>query len=198
MCVDCKALNKITVKNKYSVPLIQDLFDRLSIATYFTKLDLRSGYWQVRIAEGDEPKTTCVTQYGSFEFLVMPKGITNALATFYNLMNDIFYDYIDRFIVAYLDDIVVYSESFVDHLCHLRQVLSRLKKNSLFVKKEKCKFACKDILFLGQRISLGKIMMDEGKVKTIRDWPPPKSVPELRSFLGLDNYYWKFIVAYAK
>ena len=115
MCVDYKALNNITMKNKYPVPLIQDLFDRLSRAGS----TLHSGYWQVRIAEMDEPKTTSVTRYSSFEFLVMPFGLTNALVTFCNLMNDVFYDYIDRFVV-YLDDIVVYSESLVDHLYHLR------------------------------------------------------------------------------
>jgi hypothetical protein len=198
MCIDYRALNKVTVKNKYPVPLIQDLFDRLCKAAYFSKLDLRSGYWQVRIAEGDEPKTTCVTRYGSFEFLVMPFGLTNAPATFCNLMNNVFHDYIDKFVVVYLDDIVVYSESFDDHLCHLRLVLSRLRENSLYVKEEKCDFARKDILFLGHRISLGKILMDDGKVKAIHDWPPPKTVSELRSFLGLANYYRKFIAAYAK
>jgi hypothetical protein len=198
MCVDYRALNKITVKNKYSVLLIQDLFDRLSRAAYFSKLDLRSGYWQVHIAEGDEPKMTCVTRYGSFEFLVMPFTLTNAPTTFCNFMNNVFYDYIDRFVVVYLDDIVVYSESLVDHLCHLRQLLSRLRENSFFVKKKKCVFACKEIPFLGHKISLGKIMMDEGKVKAIRDWLPPKSMPKLWSFLGLANYYQKFIAAYAK
>ncbi|XP_059437724.1 uncharacterized protein LOC132170646 [Corylus avellana] len=198
MCVDYRALNKVTVKNKYPVPLIQDLFDRLSRASYYTKLDLRSGYWQVRIAEGDEPKTTCVTRYGSFEFLVMPFGLTNAPATFCNLMNDVFYDYIDKFVVVYLDDIVVYSESFVNHLSHLRLVLTRLRENSLYVKKEKCEFARREILFLGHKISAGKILMDEGKVKAIQDWSPPKTVSGLRSFLGLANYYRKFIAAYSK
>ena len=118
MCVDYRALTKVTVKNKYLVPLIQDLFDRLSKAVYFTKLDLRLGYWQVRIAKGDEPKTTCVTQYVSYEFLVMPFGLTNAPTTFYNLMNDVFYKYVDRFVVVYFDDIVIYSESLEDHLEH--------------------------------------------------------------------------------
>ena len=107
MCVDYKALKKVTVKNKNPIPLIQDLFEKLNKAVYFTKLDLRSSYWQVRIAEGDEPKTTCVTRYGSYEFLVMPFGLTNALAMFCNLMNGVFYDYVDRFIVVYLDDIVI-------------------------------------------------------------------------------------------
>jgi hypothetical protein len=141
MCVDYRALNKVTVRNKYPVPLIQDLLDRLCKAFHFTKLGLRSGYWKVRVAERDEPKTTYVTRYGSFEFLVMPFGLTNAPATFCNLMNNVLYNYIDRFVVVYLDNIVVYSESFEDRLNHLRLVLSRLRENSLFAKKEKCKFA---------------------------------------------------------
>ena len=111
MCVDYRAVNNVTIKNKYPVPNVTELFDRLTRARYFTKLDLRSGYWQVRIAAGDESKTTCVTRYGSFEFLVMPFGLTNAPATFCNLMNDVLYDYLDKFVVVYLDDIVIYSES---------------------------------------------------------------------------------------
>ena len=126
------------VKNKYPVPLIQDLFDKLRKATYFTKLDLRSGYWQVRIAKGDEPKTTCVTRYGSYEFLDMPFGLTNALATFCNLMNGVFYEFVDCFVVVYLDDIVIYSESLEDRLEHLSNVLSKLREHQLYVKKEKC------------------------------------------------------------
>ena len=111
MCVDYRALNKVTIKNKYLIPLAAELFDRLSKASYFTKLDLRLGYWQVRIAAGDEEKTTCVTRYGSYEFLVMPFGLTNAPATFCNLMNDVLFDYMDAFVVVYLDDIVVYSKT---------------------------------------------------------------------------------------
>ena len=141
ICVDYRALNKVTVKNKYPIPLIQDLFDKLCKDTYFTKLDLRSGYWQVRIAEGDEPKTTCVTWYGSYEFLVMPFGLTNSPATFCNLMNDVFYEFVDHFIVIYLDDIVIYSESLEDHSEHLGKVLSKLREHQLYVKKEKCEFA---------------------------------------------------------
>ncbi|RWR91972.1 hypothetical protein CKAN_02116000 [Cinnamomum micranthum f. kanehirae] len=127
MCVDYHALNKITVKNKYHVPLVADLFDRLSKVMIFSKSDLRSGYWQVRIAEGDEPKTVCVTRYGSFEFYVMSFGLTNAPATFCTLMNNVFRDYIDRFVVVYLDGIVVYSNSLDEHLDHLRKVLSTLR-----------------------------------------------------------------------
>ena len=137
-CVDYRALNKVTIKNKYLIPLAAELFDQLSKVEYFTKLDLRSGYWQVRVAEGDEAKTTCVTLYGSFEFLVMPFGLINAPATFCNLMNDVLFDFLDSFVVVYLDDIVIYSPTLEDHVVHLEMVLDRLRQNKLYVKKEKC------------------------------------------------------------
>ena len=127
MCVDYRALNKVTIKNKYPIPLAAELFDRLSKAEYFTKLNLRSGYWQVRVAEGDEAKTTCVTRYGSFEFLVMLFGLTNAPATFCNLMNDVLFDFLDSFVVVYLDDILIYSPTLEDHVVHLEMVLDRLR-----------------------------------------------------------------------
>ena len=198
MCVDYRALNKVTVKNKYPIPNASDLFDRLSRASYFTKLDLRAGYWQVRIAEGDEAKTACVTRYGSYEFLVMPFGLTNAPATFCNLMNDVLYEFLDSFVVVYLDDIVIYSESLDAHLGHLRQVFSRLREHQLYVKKEKCEFCRQEVMFLGHWISKGRIRMDERKVKAIVDWPAPSKVPDLRSFLGLANYYRRFIKGYSK
>ena len=140
MCVDYWALNKVTIK-KSLIPLAVELFDRLSKAEYLTKLDLRSGYWQVRVAEGDEAKTTYVTRYGSFEFLVMPFGLTNAPATFCNLMNDVLFDFLDSFVVVYLDNIVIYSPTLEDHVVHLEKVLDRLRQNQLYVKKEKCEFA---------------------------------------------------------
>ena len=198
MCVDYRALNKVTIKNKYPIPNAADLFDRLSKASYFTKLDLRSGYWQVRIAAGDEGKTTCVTRYGSYEFLVMPFGLTNAPATFCNLMNDVLYEFLDQFVVVYLDDIVVYSETLVDHVNHLRKVFSKLREYKLYVKKEKCEFCRQEVKFLGHWVSKGQIRMDEKKIKAILDWTPPKKVSELRSFLGLANYYRKFIKGYSK
>ncbi|RVW34437.1 RNA-directed DNA polymerase-like [Vitis vinifera] len=135
MCIDYRALNKVTVKNKYPIPLIADLFDQLGRARYFTKLDLRSGYYQVRIAEGDEPKTTCVTRYGSYEFLVMPFGLTNAPATFCTLMNKIFHPYLDKFVVVYLDDIVIYSNTLKEHVEHLRKVFKILRQNELYVRR---------------------------------------------------------------
>ena len=138
--MDYRALNKVTMKNKHPILNIADLFDRLSTVAYFTKLDLRSEYWQVRIADGDESKTACVIRYGSYEFLVMPFSLTNAPATFCNLMNDVLYGFFDDFIIMYLDDIVVYSQTLGEHIEHLRLVFSKLRKNFLYVKKEKCEF----------------------------------------------------------
>lgn len=198
MCIDYRALNKVTIKNKYPIPNVLDLFDKLSRARYFTKIDLRSGYWQVRIAEGDEAKTTCVTRYGSYEFLVMPFGLTNAPATFCNLMNDVLFEYLDRFVVVYLDDIVVYSESLEDHLMHLTDVFSRLREYELYVKKEKCEFCRDQITFLGHVIGRGKVHMDKKKVQAIVDWSAPTKESELRSFLGLTNYYRRFIMGYSR
>ena len=198
MCIDYRALNKLTVKNKYPIPLIADLFDQLGNARWFTKLDLRSGYYQVRIAEGDEPKTACVTRYGSYEFLVMPFGLTNAPATFCTLMNKVLHPFLDRFVVVYLDDIVVYSESLEEHIEHLRQVFEVLRQNELFVKREKCSFAQKEVPFLGHIIGGGVIRMDRDKIRAIEEWKPPTKVTELRSLLGLANYYRRFVEGYSK
>ncbi|KAL4013262.1 hypothetical protein IC575_025424 [Cucumis melo] len=198
LCIDYRALNKLTSRNKYPLSIITDLFDRLHGVKYFSKLDLRSGYYQVRIAEGDEPKTTCVTRYGAFEFLVMPFGLTNAPATFCTLMNQVFHEYLDKFVVVYLDDIVVYSTTMEEHRDHLQKVFQKLKENQLYVKREKCSFAQERINFLGHVIECGRIGMEEGKIAAIRDWAMPKSVSELRSFLGLANYYRRFIEGFSK
>lgn len=190
-------MNKVTIKNKYPIPLIADLFDQLGQAKYFTKLDLRSGYYQVRIAEGDEAKTACVTRYGAYEFLVMPFGLTNAPATFCTLMNRIFQPYLDKFVVVYLDDIVIYSDTLEEHVEHLRTVFKVLQDNELYVKKSKCSFAQPEVDFLGHKIRDGKLIMDKGKVQAIAEWEPPTKVTELRSFLGLVNYYRRFIKSYS-
>ena len=168
MCVDYRALNMVTIKNKYPIPNALDLFDKLTRARYYTKIDLRSGYWQVRVAPGDESKTTCVTRY-AFEFLVMPFGLTNAPATFCKLMNDVLYEFLDRFVVVYLDDIVVYSESWEDHLVHLQAVFGKLRENKLYAKKEKCEFCREEITFLSHIISQGNIKMDGKKVQAVVD-----------------------------
>lgn len=197
LCIDYRALNKVTIKNKYPIPLVEDLFDQLGGAKYFTKLDLRSGYYQVRIAEGDEEKTTCVTRYGAYEFLVMPFGLTNAPATFCTLMNKLFHPYLDRFVVVYLDDIVVYSNTLEEHKEHLRIVFQVLRDNQLFVKREKCSFAKEEVHFLGHWIGQGQLHMNHGKIRAICEWEAPTTVSELRSFLGLVNYYRRFIAGYS-
>ncbi|CAN6567559.1 unnamed protein product [Malus baccata var. baccata] len=197
LCIDYRALNKITIKNKYPLPLIADLFDQLGEARYFTKLDLRSGYYQVRIAPGDESKTAMVTRYGSFEYKVMPFGLTNAPATFCTLMNKVFHPYLDKFVVVYIDDIVVYSKTLEEHVEHLRIVFKTFREHELYVKKEKCSFATKEVEFLGHKIKEGKLMMEKGKIKAIQEWEPPTKVPTLRSFLGLANYYRRFIKGYS-
>jgi hypothetical protein len=150
MCVDYKALNKATVKNQYPLPRINDLFDRLSGAKVFSRIDLRSGYYQIRIVEGDEEKIACRTRYGSYEFLVMPFGLTNAPATFCTLMNDIFREWLDDFVVVYIDDILIYSGSLEEYAEHLRKVFQRLRENKLYAKLEKCEFGVTEVDFLGQ------------------------------------------------
>lgn len=140
------------MKNKYPIPLIADLFDQLGVTRYFTKLDLRSGYYQVRITEGDEAKTACMTSYGSYEFLVIPFSLTNAPVTFFTLMSKVLVPYLDKFVVMYLDGIVVYSKTLEEHADNLRQVLKTLKENRLFVKKEKCSFVQEEVIFFGHII----------------------------------------------
>ena len=139
-------------------------------------MDLRKGYYQVRIAEGDEPKTACVTRYGAFERFVMPFGLTNAPATFCTLMNEILHPYLDQYLVVYLDDIVVYSSTLQEHVEHLKKVFKVLRENQLYVKREKCEFAQPKIHFLGHVISQGELCMDEAKVKAIQDWEAPMKV----------------------
>ncbi|KAL0408150.1 UNVERIFIED_CONTAM: Retrovirus-related Pol polyprotein from transposon opus [Sesamum radiatum] len=184
--------------NKYPIPLVADCFDRLSQAKYFTKIDLRSGYWQVRIKEGDEVNTTVVTRYGAFEFLVMPFGLTNAPATFCTLMNQVLHGFLDEFVVVYLDDIVIYSQTLAEHVEHLRRVLARLREYELYAKVSKCSFAQETISFLGYIVERGRIRMDPKKVQAIKEWQPPSDVHDLHSFLGLANYYRHFVKDYSK
>jgi hypothetical protein len=198
MCVDYKALNKVTVKNRYPLLWIDDLFDRLSGAKVFSRIDLRSGYYQIQIAEGDEEKIVCCTRYGSYEFVVMPFGLTDAPATFCTFMNDIFREWLGDFVVVYIDDILIYSASLEEHAEHLRKVFQRLRENKLYAKLEKCEFRVTKVDFLGHRITQEGLKMDDHKVKAILDWEPPKSVPALKSFLGLASYYRKFIKNFVK
>jgi hypothetical protein len=182
MCVDYRAVNKATVKNHYPLPRIDDLFDRLSGTKVFSRIDLRSRYYQIRIVEGDEEKTACRTRYSSYEFMMMPFGLTNVPATFCTLINDIFREWLDNFVVVYIDDILIYSGSLEEHAEHLRKVFQRLRENKLYAKLEKCEFGVTEVEFLGHRIIQEGLKMDDHKVNVIVDWEPPKSVSALRSF----------------
>jgi len=167
MCVVYRTFNKATMKNQYPLSRIDDLFDRLSGAKVFSRIDLRSGYYQIRIAEGDEEKIACRTRYGSYEFLVMPFRLTNAPATFCIFMNDIFREWLDNFVVVYIDDILIYSGSLEEHAEHLQKVFQRLRENKLYAKLEKCEFGVTEVDFLGHRITQEGLKMDDHKVKAI-------------------------------
>jgi hypothetical protein len=193
MCVDYRALNKITIKNKYPLPHISELFDQTQGAQYYSKIDLRSGYHQVRIVEEDISKTAFRTRYGHFEFLVLPFGLTNAPATFMHLMQTIFRPFLDDFVIVFLDDILIYSKTLEEHKKHIEQVLELLRVNKLYAKKSKCEFFKLSIEFLGHTLSASGKGMQEDKVKAIREWPVPKTAGEVRSFLGLAGWYQEFV-----
>ena len=179
LCVDYRALNKITIKNRYPLLRIDELLDKLVNAKYFTKIDLRSGYHQIRIKKEDTQKTAFRTRYGHYEFLVMPFGLTNAPATFMTLMNDIFHEYLDKFVVIYLDDILVYSHTKEDHIDHLRVVLQTLRKHTLYGKITKCEFMKTRVEYLGHIISGEGISVDQRKVEAVRNWTPLQNIAEL-------------------
>ncbi|CAI7729085.1 unnamed protein product [Closterium sp. NIES-53] len=197
MCIDYRALNKITIKNRYPLPRVEELFDQLGEATIFSKLDLRSGYHQVRVADEDIEKTAFRTRYGHFEFLVLPFGQLNAPATFMSLMHSVFRDFLDRFVIIFIDDILIYIKSLKEHAEHLRQVFIRLREHRLFAKQSKCEFAKPSIPFLGHIISHNQLAMDPSKVQAIREWKEPTSIKEVQAFLDLANYYRKFIRHFA-
>lgn len=198
MCVDYRALNKQTIKNTYPLPRIDELLDRLKDAKVFSKIDLRSGYHQIRIHESDVPKTAFRTRYGLYEFLVLPFGLTNAPATFMTLMNDVFREELDSCVIIYLDDILVFSKTVEQHKSHLDQVLRKLRENKLYAKLSKCEFFRSELGFLGHVISQEGVAVDPAKVKSIIDWPPLTCVNDIQSFLGLVNYYRRFIPDLAK
>jgi hypothetical protein len=193
MCIDYRALNSKTLKNAYPLPRIQECLDKLGKASHCTTLDLTSGYWQVRVAEKDVPKTAFNTRYGKYEFLVMPFGLKNAPATFQSLMNSILRPFIDKFVLVYLDDILIYSNSAEEHREHLRLVLETLRKHKLFARPLKCTFDQPEVEFCGHMVGGGVVRVLDKKVKIIRDWPVPKNVHEVRQFFGLANYYRRFI-----
>jgi hypothetical protein len=195
MCVDYRPLNAVTIKNKYPLPRIDILFDQLSKAKVFSKIDLRSGYHQIKIRPQDIPKTAFSTRYGLYEYLVMSFGQTNAPAYFMYLMNLVFMPELDKFVVVFIDDILVYSENEEDHAEHLRIVLTRLQ---LYVKFSKCEFWLKKVPFLGHVLSENRILVDLSKVQEVMDWKAPTTVHEVRSFLRLVSYYRRFISDFSK
>ncbi|XP_015279897.1 PREDICTED: retrotransposon-like protein 1, partial [Gekko japonicus] len=197
LCNDYRALNKITIRDRYPLPLIPELMDRLRGAQIYTKLDLRGAYNLVRIKAGDEWKTAFGTRYGQYEHLVMPFGLTNAPAVFQRFMNDIFRDLLDRFVVIYLDDILIFSATVPQHIDHVRQVLHRLRTHGLYAKLEKCEFHRKSVEFLGHIISPEGTLMDPKKVEAILQWQPPQNRKDVQRLLGFSNYYRQFIPAYA-
>ena len=198
LCIDYRQLNKVTIRNQYPLPRIDYLFDQLQGAKVFSKIDLRSGYHQLKVRREDVPKTAFKTRYGHYEFLVMPFGLTNAPAAFMDLMNRVFGPYLDKFVIVFIDDILVYSSSKEEHAEHLSIVLQTLREHQLYAKFIKCQFWLDRVAFLGHVVSAEGISIDPQKIEAIVDWKPPTNVTEVRSFLGLAGYYRKFVEGFSK
>ncbi|RJE17540.1 to reverse transcriptase, partial [Aspergillus sclerotialis] len=198
LCVDYRGLNKITVKNRYPLPLISEILDRLSGSKFFTKIDLKDAYYRIRIREEDQWKTAFRTRYGHFEFVVMPMGLTNAPATFQNYINTALYDILDQFCIVYLDDILIFSPDKDSHTDHVRQVLERLRKADLYAKPSKCSFYQNHVEFLGYIVSRDGISMDQRRVNDIIAWEEPQSYHDVQVFLGFCNFYRRFIYNYSR
>ncbi|GMP22048.1 hypothetical protein CsSME_00000233 [Camellia sinensis var. sinensis] len=198
LCIDYRELNKVTIKNKYPLPRIDDLFDQLQGSQVFSKIDLRSGYHQLKVKAEDVEKTAFRTRYGHFEFLVMPFGVTNAPAAFMDLMNRIFKTYLDEFVVVFIDDILIYSKDRLEHEHHLRTVLQILRERKQFAKLKKCEFWLDEVIFLGHVVNKEGISVDPQKIEAIVNWPTPTNVTEVRSFMGLAGYYRRFVKDFSK
>jgi hypothetical protein len=198
LCVDYRQLNSITIKDRYALPLINELHDRLRGAKIFTTLDMRGAYNLIRIKEGEEWKTAFRTRYGLFEYRVMPFGLTNAPASCQRMINEQLHEYLDIFVVAYLDDILIFSKTKTEHIEHVKKVLEKLKKAKLLLKPEKCEFHKEELGFLGFIVGQNGIRMDPAKVEAVLSWPEPKTVTEVQAFLGFANFYRRFIEGYSK
>ena len=198
LCIYYRELNKVTIRNQYPLPRIDDLFYQLQGAKVFSKIDLRSGYHQLRVHDEDVPKTAFRTRYGHFEFLAMPFGLTNSPASFMDLMNRIFRPSLDQFVIMFIDHILIYSGSGEEHAEHLRIVLQTLQEHRLYVKLSKCQFLLDSVAFLGHIVSTEGVSVDPKKVEAILNWKPPTSVTEIRRFLGLAGYYRKFVEGFSK
>jgi hypothetical protein len=191
-------LNEVTIKNKYPLPWIEDLFDQINGASVFSKIDLRSGYHQLKIWESDIPKTAFHTRYGLYGYTVMSFALTNAPAYFMYLMNKVLMEYLDKFVVVLIDDILIFSKTEEEHEKNLRLVLGKLRSNKLYAKFNKCEFWLTEVAFLGHVISAGGVSVDPGKVKDVLNWMPPITTSEIQSFWGLAGYYCRFIKDFSK
>ena len=189
LCVDYRQLNDITIKNRYPLPLVTELQSRLGKASWFTALDLKGAYNLIRIKDGEEWKTAFRTVLGHYEYLVMPFGLTNAPASFQSMINDVLREYLDEFVVVYLDDILIYSETLEEHKEHVHKILKRLQNANLLVEPEKCKFLAQEVDYLGYTIRPGEIRMQESKLSAIKEWPTPTNIKDVRAFLGFANFY---------
>ncbi|KAI3818361.1 hypothetical protein L1987_12166 [Smallanthus sonchifolius] len=198
MCIDYRELNKLTIKNRYPLPRIDDLFDQLQGSICFSKIDLRSGYHKLRVLDEDIPKTAFRTRYGHYEFMVMPFGLTNAPTVFMDLMNRVCKPYLDKFVIVFIDDILIYSKTKAEHEQHLRLILELLKKERLYAKFSKCEFWLKEVQFLGHIVNEKGIHVDPAKIEAVKNWSTPKTPTEIRSFLGLAGYYRRFISNFSK
>ncbi|GBG76066.1 hypothetical protein CBR_g21306 [Chara braunii] len=196
--IDYCGLNRYTVKNNYPMPRSDELFDRLAGKRFFTKIDLRSGYHQIRVTAADQPKTAFRSRFNHYEFTVMPSSLTNVPATFQRAMNDIFRDILEQYVLVYLDDILVYSRTLEEHLRRLHDVLDRLRRHGFYAKLSKCRFAQHKVDFLGHYVSDQGLHMEDEKITAIAKWPVPASAKQLHSFLGLTSYYCNFIQGYAR
>ncbi|GJZ08684.1 putative reverse transcriptase domain-containing protein [Tanacetum coccineum] len=198
MCIDYHELNKLTVKNRYPLPRIDDLFDQLQGSSVYSKIDLRSGYHQLKFRDKDIPKTAFRTRYGHYEFQVMPFGLTNAPAVFMDLINQVCRPYLDKFVIVFIDDILIYSKTKEEHDAHLRLILELLKKEELYAKFSKCDFWLSKVQFLRHVIDSEGIHVDPAKIKSIKNWESPKTPTKIRQFLGLAGYYRRFIEGFFK
>ena len=197
MFIDYRKINKVIVKNRYLLPIIEDLFDKLKGVGVFSKIDLQSGYYQLRVKDVDVPKTTFRTRYGHYEFLVMPFGFTNAPIAFMDLMNRVFRPYVDQFVMVFIDDILVYSKDAQKHELHMRIVMETLREKKLYAKLSKCDFWLKEVSFLGHIVSVEGIRVDPIKIEAVVNWKSPRNVTEVRSFLGLTRYYRRFVKGFS-
>jgi hypothetical protein len=197
LCVDYRKLNEVTIKNKYPLPKIKDLFDQLNGAKVCSKIDLRTEYHQLKVRESDIPKTAFTTRYGLFEYTVMSFGLTNAPAYFMNLMNKVFMKFLDNFVVVFIDNILVYSKTEEEHAEHLRLVLGTLREHQLYAKFSTCEFWLKEARFLGHVISTGGVSVDPSKITSILERKSLTNPIEVRAFLGLAGYYRKFVEGFS-